>query len=77
MIDAAIAGGVPHFYPSESGSDLSHLVALKQRYFRDKQITRRHLEKVAKENDRFTYTYKYATYPISGFDRDERSIEFF
>ncbi|KAL6699496.1 hypothetical protein J3F84DRAFT_404545 [Trichoderma pleuroticola] len=42
MIDAAVAGGVTHFYPSEFGSDTA-LDALKDfRYFQDKRMTRYH-----------------------------------
>ncbi|KAJ7894513.1 hypothetical protein B0H14DRAFT_3081316 [Mycena olivaceomarginata] len=42
MIDAAIAGGVRHFYPSELGTD-SYVAIGKRRYFRDKIATREHL----------------------------------
>ena len=85
IIDKAIAAGVTHFYPSEFGSDLSHPTTLKQRYFRDKQITRRHLEKVAAAQTPkvFGYTYivnsgfaEYAAHPVFGFRREERVFEF-
>ncbi|PVH73649.1 NAD(P)-binding protein [Cadophora sp. DSE1049] len=83
IIDAAIAAGVTHFYPSEFGSDLSQPIALKQRYFRDKQTTRRHLEKVAKEHDTFGYTFvmnggfaEFAAHPAFGFVKEERKLEF-
>ncbi|KAJ7628207.1 hypothetical protein DFH06DRAFT_1102766 [Mycena polygramma] len=39
MIDAAIAGGARHFYPSEYGTDLSRGTVGKKRYFRDKIST--------------------------------------
>ncbi|KAH7305652.1 hypothetical protein BKA65DRAFT_578543 [Rhexocercosporidium sp. MPI-PUGE-AT-0058] len=83
IIDAAIAGGVTHFYPSEFGSDLSHPAAVTQRYFRDKQVTRRHLEHVAKKHDTFGYTYimnggfaEFAAHPAFGFNQAERKFEF-
>ncbi|KAK7032669.1 NAD(P)-binding protein [Favolaschia claudopus] len=56
MIDAAIAGGVRHFYPTEFGSDLSYGTNGKIRYFRDKIITREHLRDRAKEFPGFSYT---------------------
>ncbi|KAJ6540867.1 hypothetical protein DFH09DRAFT_991354 [Mycena vulgaris] len=56
MIDAAIAGGVRHFYPSEYGTDLSRGVIGKKRYFRDKIATREHLRARAQEVPGFAYT---------------------
>lgn len=49
IIDSAIKAGVRHFYPSEFGADL--LVGLNwgQRYYRDKKLTREHLEKKTEE----------------------------
>ncbi|KAH6723773.1 hypothetical protein DL95DRAFT_522056 [Leptodontidium sp. 2 PMI_412] len=83
IIDAAIAGGVTHFYPSEFGSDLSHPVALTQRYFRDKQATRRHLEQTAQKHNTFGYTYimnggfaEFAAHPAFGFNQAEKKFEF-
>ncbi|KAJ7796312.1 hypothetical protein B0H14DRAFT_3551195 [Mycena olivaceomarginata] len=55
MIDAAIAGGVRHFYPSELGTD-SHVAIGKRRYFRDKIATREHLRDRAREVPGFAYT---------------------
>jgi hypothetical protein len=43
MIDAAIVGGVRHFYPSEWGTDIARGDIGKNRYFRDKVSTREHL----------------------------------
>ncbi|KAL2075175.1 hypothetical protein VTL71DRAFT_117 [Oculimacula yallundae] len=83
IIDSAILGGVTHFYPSEFGSDLAHPVAQTQRYFRDKIITRRHLEEVAKKHDTFGYTYimnggfaEFAAHPAFGFNKEEKKFEF-
>ncbi|KAJ7331402.1 hypothetical protein DFH08DRAFT_881512 [Mycena albidolilacea] len=55
MIDAAIAGGVRHFYPSELGTD-SYVAIGKRRYFRDKIATREHLRDRAHEVPGFAYT---------------------
>ncbi|KAJ7899253.1 hypothetical protein B0H14DRAFT_3543635 [Mycena olivaceomarginata] len=55
MIDAAIAGGVRHFYPSELGTD-SYVAIGKRRYFRDKIATREHLRDRAREVPGFSYT---------------------
>ncbi|KAJ7239665.1 hypothetical protein C8J57DRAFT_1564729 [Mycena rebaudengoi] len=56
MIDAAIAGGARHFYPSELGADIAHGALGKMRYFRDKVATREHLRQRAQEVPGFTYT---------------------
>jgi hypothetical protein len=56
MIDAAIAGGARHFYPSEFGADIAHGALGKMRYFRDKVVTREHLRQRAQEVPGFTYT---------------------
>jgi hypothetical protein len=49
MIDAAIAAGVTHFYRSEFGVDIDQEPFKGERYFRDKHLTRNHLQKSAKE----------------------------
>ncbi|KAJ7147863.1 hypothetical protein C8R43DRAFT_524588 [Mycena crocata] len=56
MIDAAIAGGARHFYPSELGSDIGVGARHKVRYFRDKIIMREHLVQRAREVPGFKYT---------------------
>ena len=56
MIDAAIAGGVTHFYPSEYGSDVAQEALKEFRYFRDKRVVRDHLVAAAKANPNFRYT---------------------
>ncbi|KAJ7760247.1 hypothetical protein DFH07DRAFT_884056, partial [Mycena maculata] len=55
IINAAIDGGVRHFYPSELGTD-SYLAIGKRRYFRDKIATREHLRDRAHEVPGFAYT---------------------
>jgi uncharacterized protein YbjT (DUF2867 family) len=56
MIEAAIAGGVTHFYPSEYGSDLAQEELKDLRYFRDKRAVRNHLVAAAKAHPQFRYT---------------------
>lgn len=56
MVEAAIAGGVRHFYPSEFGSDVAQEQLRTFRYFRDKRATRDHLAAKAKEHPDFYYT---------------------
>jgi uncharacterized protein YbjT (DUF2867 family) len=56
IIEAAAAGGIRHFYPSEFGSDLTIPDLRDVRYFRDKHATRETLKEKAKEIKGFTYT---------------------
>ena len=56
MIEAAIAGGVTHFIPSEFGSDVGQESLKAYRYFRDKRVTRDHLAAAAKANPTFRYS---------------------
>lgn len=56
MIDAAISGGVRHFYPSELSTDFSYGDIGKKRWFRDKVATREHLRDRAREVPGFVYT---------------------
>lgn len=51
IIDSAITAGVRHFYPSEFGADLTVGDNWKQRYYRDKVLTREHLAKRGEEGD--------------------------
>ncbi|KAL6807873.1 hypothetical protein GGI42DRAFT_366494 [Trichoderma sp. SZMC 28013] len=51
IIDSAITAGVRHFYTSEWGADLSVGSNWTQRYYRDKVITREHLEKRGRDTD--------------------------
>jgi hypothetical protein len=84
IIDAAISAGVTNFYPSEFGSDISQGAYLSNRYFRDKQITRKHLAKVAENHKGFGYTLmitgsfaEYAANPVFGIDPEEGTFDFF
>jgi hypothetical protein len=57
IIDTAIAAGVRHFYPSEFGGDLTVPGNWEERYYRDKVITREHLQKRTKDTPGLGYTY--------------------
>ena len=57
IIDTAITAGVRHFYPSEFGADLLVGRNWTQRYYRDKVLTRRHLEKRAQDTPDLGWTY--------------------
>ena len=56
MIEAAIAGGVTHFIPSEFGSDVGQEALKDFRYFQDKRVTRTHLVAAAKAHPTFRYS---------------------
>ena len=56
MIEAAVAGGVSHFYPSEFGSDVGQEALKDFRYFRDKRVVRDHLVATARTHAKFRYT---------------------
>jgi uncharacterized protein YbjT (DUF2867 family) len=56
MIEAAIIGGVTHFYPSEYGSDVGQEALKDLRYFRDKRVVRDHLVAAARTHPNFHYT---------------------
>ncbi|KAJ6466651.1 hypothetical protein DFH09DRAFT_1059716 [Mycena vulgaris] len=82
MIEAAIAGGVRHFYPSEYGGDISVGDFWKNRYFRDKVVTRDHLAAKAKEHPDFHYTLlmtgpftEYAVSSFNGIDFEKHTVE--
>jgi len=82
MIEAAIAGGVRHFYPSEFGGDISVGEFWKNRYFRDKVVTRDHLAAKAKEHPDFRYTLvltgpftEYAVSSFNGIDFEKHTVE--
>ena len=57
IIDTAITAGVRHFYPSEFGADLLAGRNWTQRYYRDKVLTRQHLEKRAQDTPDLGWTY--------------------
>jgi uncharacterized protein YbjT (DUF2867 family) len=56
IVEAAVTGGVTHFYPSEFGADLAQPELRDVRYFRDKYATRETLAEKAKEVPGFKYT---------------------
>ncbi|KAJ7142408.1 hypothetical protein C8R44DRAFT_692260 [Mycena epipterygia] len=72
MIEAAIAGGARHFIPSEFGADIAQNGIWKNRYFRDKVVTRDHLRARAKDTPGFRYTLilsgAVAEYTVSEFN---------
>jgi hypothetical protein len=81
IIEAAIAGGVTHFYPSEYGADLSQDALHNVRYFRDKQVTRSHLAAAAKSHPEFQYTLlltggftEWIVSPPYGVDYEKKSL---
>jgi uncharacterized protein YbjT (DUF2867 family) len=81
MIEAAIAGGVTHFYPSEFGSDVGQDSLSDIRYFRDKRVTRNHLVAAAKSHPNFKYTLMltgpFTEWTISsayGVDQEKKSV---
>ncbi|KAJ7160643.1 hypothetical protein C8R43DRAFT_1086806 [Mycena crocata] len=73
MIDAAIAAGVRHFYPSELGADIGRGAHGKIRYFRDKVVTREHLRQRVREVPGFAYTLlmtgAFTEFTASAFNR--------
>ncbi|KAL7941168.1 hypothetical protein V8C42DRAFT_355675 [Trichoderma barbatum] len=81
MIDAAVAGGVTHFYPSEFGSDPAQDALKNFRYFQDKRMTRYHLVATAKLHPQFKYTYmltapftEWTIMPFHGVDRTTKKV---
>jgi hypothetical protein len=85
MIDAAIAAGVTHFYRSEFGVDIDQEPFKGERYFRDKHLTRNHLQKSAKEVPGFCFTYiiigvfgeTFTLTPVFGVGRENKEFTFF
>jgi hypothetical protein len=81
MIEAAVAGGVRHFYPSEFGTDITQDGVWQFRYFRDKVVTRDHLAAKAKELPDFRYTLmlvgsfsEWAASAFSGVDMEKHTV---
>jgi len=69
IIDTAIKAGVRHFYPSEFGADLTVGDNWYQRYYRDKVLTREHLQKRAADTEGLGWTYitvgRFAEWSVS------------
>lgn len=81
MIEAAIAGGVTHFYPSEYGADLAQEALKAVRYFRDKLVVRSHLVAAARAHPDFRYTLmltgpftEWTVDKFYGVDREEKKV---
>ncbi|KAJ7023155.1 hypothetical protein C8F04DRAFT_1135179 [Mycena alexandri] len=82
MIEAAISGGVRHFYPSEFGGDIAVGNFWQNRYFRDKVVTRDHLAAKAKEYPDFRYTLvltgpftEYVVSSFNGIDFEKHTVQ--
>lgn len=82
MIEAAIAGGITHFYPSEFGSDIAQEELKDFRYFRDKRVVRDHLVAAAKAHPDFRYTLmvtgpfiEWVADKVYGVYQDEKRVE--
>jgi hypothetical protein len=56
MVDAAVKGGVRHFYASEWNSDIAQPEIHNMRYMRDKQSVRSYLRRKAASTPGFQYT---------------------
>ncbi|KAL7931575.1 hypothetical protein V8C35DRAFT_112339 [Trichoderma chlorosporum] len=81
MINAAVAGGVTHFYPSEFGSDTAQDSLKDFRYFQDKRMTRYHCVATAKLHPQFKYTYmltapftEWTIMAFHGVDRTTKKV---
>ena len=84
IIDAALSSGIREFFPSEYGSDMSQGAYLTNRYFRDKHLTRSHLEKAIKSNRDFNYTLvmvggfmEFAAGELFGIDSKKHPFTFY
>ncbi|KAJ7340631.1 hypothetical protein DFH08DRAFT_783107 [Mycena albidolilacea] len=82
IIEAAVAGGVRHFYPSEFGTDIALDGVWQFRYFRDKVVTRDHLVATAKRVPDFRYTLMltgafsdWAVGEFSGIDVEKHTVK--
>ncbi|KAJ7850263.1 hypothetical protein B0H14DRAFT_3452000 [Mycena olivaceomarginata] len=82
MIEAAVAGGVRHFYPSEFGIDFDRDDVQQFRFFRDRIVTRDHLAATAKAQPDFRYTLmvvgqfsQWAYSKVCGIDVENHVVE--
>jgi hypothetical protein len=82
MIEAAVAGGVRHFYPSEFGIDFDRDDVQQFRFFRDRIVTRDHLAATAKAHPDFRYTLmvvgqfsQWAYSKVCGIDVENHVVE--
>jgi uncharacterized protein YbjT (DUF2867 family) len=84
IIEAAAAGGIRHFYPSEFGADLTQVELRNVRYFRDKYSTREALKEKAKQVEGFKYTLllsgsftEFSASEVFGVDTVKHTVEAF
>ncbi|KAJ7433983.1 hypothetical protein FB451DRAFT_1470358 [Mycena latifolia] len=82
MIEAALASGARHFYPSEFGTDIARDGRWRFRYFRDKVTTRDHLAAAVKVRPGFRYTLmlvgafaEWACARFHGVDVERHAVE--
>lgn len=84
IIDAAIAGGATHFYPSEIGLDVAKPFFDTQKYFGDKREVRSHLDEAVAKNSNFGYTLLVigmitefvVVTPLFGVDKEKKAVDF-
>ncbi|KAF2166486.1 hypothetical protein M409DRAFT_23124 [Zasmidium cellare ATCC 36951] len=57
FVDAAVEGGVRHFYPAEFGADLTHPLAPTEPYFTEKLRVRAYIESLVEKDASLGYTY--------------------
>ncbi|KAJ9607944.1 hypothetical protein H2200_008023 [Cladophialophora chaetospira] len=79
MVEAAVTGGVKHFYASEWNSDIAQPQIQNMRYFRDKQAVRAYLRSKSTQTPGFQYTLmvtgiftEWALDEFYGFDHKNR-----
>jgi hypothetical protein len=84
IIDTAIEAGVRHFYPSEFGADLLVGENWHQRYYRDKVLTREHLQKRAEDTKGLGWTLvmvgrltEWGCGPAFGFDNENHKASIY
>lgn len=88
VIDTAIEAGVRHFYPSEFGADITVGDNWKQRYYRDKVLTREHLMKrdaeLRDKDDGLGWSYvcigrftEWSIYPRFGWNHVDHTAEIY
>jgi NmrA-like family len=84
MIEAAIEGGVKHFYASEWNSDIDQREIHNWRYFRDKQAVRSYLRAKATQFPGFQFTLmitgiftEWAVIDLYGFDHSAHTARIY
>ncbi|KAF2121038.1 hypothetical protein BDV96DRAFT_641674 [Lophiotrema nucula] len=84
MVEAAVAGGVRHYYASEWNSDIAQREIHNMRYFRDKQAVRAYLRGKASRTPGFQFTLmvtgifsEWAVDGFYGFDHDQNTARLY